>query len=655
MKLGLLPLFRPESFTKDGFTASGLEYFSANALAEIAGFVEAQFPTIRVVTRLALNELLRDKPDIVLLWTTSACFWQVQPTAESLKTYLDVPVWLAGPHISYVPQSLPAEVDIAILGEVELPLQQLLAIFLKQPEAGPMQYRKVPGILYQSKGRIYSGTPAQVLPSLSQLPAPKFSMLLDLKGFAAPVLRSARVTDSLVTALAYPLSRKPRPLSPEQICTQVGQMAELFPVVFRDLPLTREQLMYLSMVFVPDYYFTLNRARLEALVPIYRERQLHRRLMLIPNLPAEAFSQETLLLLRALNTRKVLLQFGPFGHQNPLLPAWTPEALDRALTLCQRFQIGVLGTLYLNPDVGTSRRQLAQTYLFLRDRIERFESLQISPLGAYPGTVVWDQFVARTKPDSAALGRFPWGGLDLEKLSPDLPLHHSQLERYGLTEIFWAFKRMSSLQAGVAQPMTEDIFDSVKQQLVGEFLKRYIRPGERLLEVPLNPQSSIHSVLPNLPALPIHQLEVRAGRMTGTPPTEPVDLILLAGTLNGLRDPEAELRRLKAWLKPEGRVMVHWLNPLHIHNLIGLLRWGVRNNTGQSPILRHIKLEEMEDLLRRCGLEPIETDYTIMEGIEAVRPTVEALANRLEHHGDLRIPQHMLYVSEIKMLARNRS
>lgn len=651
MKLGLLPLFRPESFSQGNFTATGLEYFSANALGEVAGFIQASFPEIQLCMRLALNEMLRLKPDLVILWATSSAFGQVQALAESFKTYLGIQVWLAGPHISYLPQSLPPDVDLGIIGEVELPLQQLLSIFLKQADAGPMHYRRVPGIIYQSKGRIYSGSPAQILPSLSQLPQPNYRLFLDLPGFSAPVIRSARVSDNLITALAYPPSRKIRLLHPEHLCQQISQIGENYRFLYKSFPFPPEHLHLLSPVFIPDYQFVQHRQRLEALIPLYLERNLHRQVFLIPNLTPELIQPDLIKLLKIINTRKIMLLLGPFGHTHPLLANTNPDQLEQALLLCKEHQIGVIGTLFLNPEVSTNRRQLAQTYLFVRDYLHYFEKLHVTALGVFPGTPVWEQFAAKTRPDAQALADFPWASLDWEKFSSNLPLYHTHLDRQSLGEVYQAFRHLTLIQDKISQPLQEDTFIQSRERLVKQFAKQYLKAEERILEAPLLPEIALKPLLPDYQ---IEQLEIRNGELKGKP-SAAVDMIILSGTLTALKDPAASLKQLMQWLKPGGRVYIHWLNPLNLPTLVNFLKWQAKHSRASQPNLKYIKEEEMKALLKDCGLEVIETDYTIMEGVEAARSTVETLAARLEYHASMRIPQHMLYVSEIKILAKNRS
>lgn len=652
MKLGLLPLFKPESFGPNGFSATGLEYFSANALAEIAGFVQALFPQIQLILKLNLTEMLRAQPDLVLMWATSPCFGQVQPSTESIKAFLGAPVWLAGPHISYAPQTLPDNVDLAIIGEVELPLQQLLAIWLKQPDAGLMQYRRVPGIIYQSRGRIYSGQPAQIVPQLSQLPQPNYRIFLELPGFSAPIVRSARCSDNLIMALAYPPARKTRLQHPEHLAQQIEQIADNYAVTYSRLPLSPAQRQFISPVLIPDYHFVLHRQRLEALLPIYTARRLHERVFLIPNLNIEAITSDTLELLKAFNTRRVLIQLGPFGHRSPLLPAWTPESLEQALKLCKRYNLGVTGNLFLNPDTGTTRHQLAQTFLALRDMAAGFEQLQISTIGVFPGTQVWEQFVAKTKPDSATLASFPWGSLDWERFSESLPLFHSSLDRSSLREAHQAFKNLKVRPSPLLDPVKEEMFNRSRSRTVLEFLYKYWNPGEAIIEAPVWPETALKNIAPSME---IHQLTIRAGRLAGPPPVKKAGLIALVGTLAALRDPEAALHQLKGYLAPDGRMLIQILNPLSYAVLQNFFNWNTDWSFVGYPFLKFFKLEELQALVVRCGLELAGTDYTIMEDVENVRPEVEKLADRLEYHASLRIPQHMLYISEIKLLVRNRS
>ena len=652
MKLGLLPLFKPESFSKKTFTASGLEYFSANALAEIVAFVNQQLPTIQTVIKITLSEMLDQQPDIVLLWSTSACFGLVDSISENLKTYLDIPVWLAGPHISYLPQSLPEHTDLGIIGEVEWALLNLLKLVLKDPQAGAMQYRHVPGIVYQSRGRMYSGAPAQEIPNLNQLPLPNYRLFLDLPGFSAPVIRSARINDSFLTSLAYPPSRKSRFLSTEQICLQMEQIDQNYDYLFRAYSLPKEQQHHLRPVFIPDYQLFYHPQRMEALHKDMRARNLHKKLFLIMNVPPECLNAKMLQMLQEMNVRKLMIALGPFGHHNPLFSKCPPEALAKALNLCMERQMGLIGHFILNPDVGTTRTQLAQSYQFLKKWHRAFEILQISVVGPIPGTPIWDAYMQRHKPSGEALQHFPWHSLDTEKSSPDLPLFHSHLRAQDLHEIHQAFLGIKSGKKEFLQPLTQDMHNWSKASLVNTFNQTYLKEGDRILEIVHSTDTAIKPYLQ--PYYAIDQRFVSQGKVIGPVPQEPASIILFIGSLNSLRNPLKALQEHTQYLAADGRVYIQIINPLFMRCIDRFLQWHIEQSENSYPILKFIKEEELKHMLEQSGLELLQIDYTLMDNIEAVRPSVENLAKRLEHFGPIQIPQHMLYVSEIKMLARNR-
>jgi len=651
MKLGLLPLFKPESFTKESFNASGLEYFSAHALGEVVAFVQAHFSEVQPFVCLNLQQLLQQKPDIVMLWATSPCFGLATSMAENIKTYLDIPVWLAGPHISYLPQSLPEYVDLGIIGEVELPLKHLLAIFLKQPQAGPAQYRRVPGIVYQSQGRMYSGSPAQLIADLNSLPDPNYRLFLDFPGFTAPVVRSARVADNLLTTLAYAPSRKERHLSPAKICTQLEQIAANYAFLFQSVPIPPEQRAHYCPVFIADQQLFKYPDRLLALKAEIERRGLQKSMFFIMSACPEQLNPELIMVLKFMNVRKLMFHLAPFGHQNPLFSQLQPQKLSAALRLCRRYQIDVVGFFCLNPEPGTTRQQLADTYLYLQSHYFEFERLQFSLLGPFPGLSHWEHYAKKYKPDAQALERFPWHSLDWDQLSPDLPLLHQELEPESFKQIYHRFRRLGDLCQETISPREADE-QRWNQALLAQMVSlQYLSPQARVLEVLLQPQTELRPFIQL--EHPISQIQIVNGALSGALPTEPLDMILLVGSLNGLKDPRDSLQKLKQKLKADGQMYIQALNPLCVHALLKFLNWPAKRSQQHYRVLKWLKPEFLEQMLISCGMEIVKTDYTIIKDVEKVRPVVETLVNRLEHYGSVRIPQHLLYISEIKILARN--
>lgn len=652
MKLGFLPLFKPESFQENSFHASGLDYFSAHLIGELIAWVHEQVPEIQCFVQLSLGTMLKRSPDIVVIWSTSPCFGQVASLAENLKTYLDIPIWLGGPHISYLPNSLPDSVDVGILGEAEMPLLALLKAYLSQGDKlGPVHYRKIAGLIYQSRGRMYSGSPAQEVPNINRLPTPEFQHLQSIQGFSAPIVRTSRINDTLITALAYPPTRKPRLLHPEQICNQIEQVIANYKKLLVAYQVPANQARYLRPIFIPDFQFVLQKKRLEALRNEILKRRLHVDCFFIVHLPPDAITDELLKTLKGISVSKIALSLGPLGHQSPLLPPCSASTIKRAIALCQHYHIGLMGQLFLNPEVNTRRRQLAQTYRFFAEEIHGFERLHVSVLGPFPGTALWEHYQAQSRLKQTDLAHVPWDSFDWEHLSTSLPLAHTELDRPYLTEAYHRFKKLFDTNKSFKSPIKEDLDLFAKAITAQQFSEVYLNKTDRVLEV----VASHELVMQPFLFQSVEQIFVKAGKLSGSAPQQPVNLIFLLGVLNCLRDPDTALAKLSSYLAPEGRLYISIANPLFLGNISQILKWKGVQSSVHNKILKFIKPEQVIQMLEKHGFVLINQDYTIMEEVEAVRPTVETLANAMDKYGSLRIPQDALYVNEIKMLAAKRT
>lgn len=649
MKLGLLPLFKPEHFKQGAIQASGLEYFAAHALSEIVPFIQQTFDNVFPVIGLELKSLASKHPDVILLWSTSACFELASGMAESIKAYLDIPVWLAGPHISYLPQSLPAAVDVGIIGEVEVPLKQLLELYLKQPDATSAHYRRIPGIVYQSQGRMYSGTPGQMIADLNQLPTPNYRFWLDFPGFSAPVIRTARIQDNLLTALAYAPTRKSRQLSSASILKQLEQIVANYTFLFQSLPLEAHQRMYFSPVFIADQQLLAFPERLKELQALILERKLHQQIFFILSAAPEQLTPGILKQLKAMNVRKLMFQLAPFGHQNKLLSQASPERLSQVLLACKEIQIDVLGLAFLNPEPQTSRQQMARFYLYLQDHHHLFERLQTTLMAPIPGTPMWDAYAKNHKPDITTLERMPWHAMDWENISPELPLYHTQLRGAAFHEIYDAFARLGKEKQGFMGPHQGDIIYWGRAVVARSLAREHFTPTDQVLEVVLQPETACK---PFLEGYQIQQLHIRQGQLHGEWPAQPLDMLLLPGSLNGLRSPLEALKQLSQSLKPGGKVFLSVVNPLCIYLLLKFLDWPVKYSQQHYPVLRWITQPQLEDMVKTCQLEILNIGYTQIEEIDTVRPLVHNLSQHIEHFSARHVPQHLLYTSEIKLLAR---
>ena len=657
MKLGLLPLYNKGSspHNDEAFHSGGLSFFSTALLAEVAAFIHQRLPDINCTVYNKLPPLVADFPDVVLIWCTSVEFGEVSAWAESIKAALDCPVWLAGPHISYLPQSLPSQVDLGIMGEVELPLFHLLKTALQNgPESlNPTLYRKIPGLIYQSRGRMYSGAPAQEIPDLKSLPTPDISIFKNTKNYMVASLRTSRSNDSIMTRLSYPPTRKPRLYSPDQVCQNMVSIVQQFKDYLAGYPFPPRVFRQYCPIFISDYLFVLQKKRLQEIVAEMRRLHLHEVCFLIVHLPVRAINEELLRLLKSVNLQKVMLSFGPFGHDNPLLPPCTPHELDKALALCHQFRVGILEHTYMNPSPKTQRRHIFAFYKHLQKRADAFEVLVTSVLGPFPGLELWEQYqtVRKKRADLPDIESFPWHTLDWKKFHRTLPVAQPQLDRQLLTDASKAFLRLGEdritpFTAPFAQ--TERTRTEVLQ--VKAFAETYLFPEARLLEVvlldglALKPYlSSYHEVL---------QLHVKDGKVVGELPTEPVDMLVCSAALHGVRYPEQALDFMLKGLRPGGLAHFTILNPMFMGHMARVFKWPARQSLADYDVLKWFTDTELLKLLSQQNLTLVEVKHNPILQVENVRPTVELLARQFENFAATSIPQHALYIHDINVVVR---
>lgn len=656
MKLALFPLFHPSCFEQKSFQGTGLDFLSAYYLTGLLPFLEKHFPNLNLCLEIALPRLLAQRPDLVLIWSTTPSFGQVRAVAEIIKQNLEIPILLAGPHISHLPQSLPAGVDIGILGEPEIPLHQLLGIFLKDPQAGPVKYGKIPGLIYQSRGRIYSGAPAKFIQQIDQLPLPRHNLLHNLPGRSVPVVNTSRGPHSLISLLTQPPAARIRLFSPERIIEEIGQIIADYKHLYRNWPIPENFLAYLFPIYIVDELFLENPGRLEIICKGLIQRAFHKSTFFIVNAYPRQIQKETLYWLKQINTRQLILNFASFASTAaPWMPACQAQDLDRVLKLCEQFKIGAIGNYLVNPLMETSRREMAKTYWFLWENQHRFDKIQAYYLPPMPGTALWEAYQQKYKLKAEQLESFAWHTLDPERYQPGNPILNRSLDSVSFTEIMQQMQKQLSPPSNPAlemakTPMKRDQGYQAEINSVKEIQKKFLKPGMHILEILLEPQFSLK---PHLPEnfCQLEQLPVQAGKLQGRP-AQPVDLIVMRGALNGLLQPEQTLQALSSWLKPEGEILINVLNAQNIALMLTLLNWELERSRYSYKILRYFSEQTLRQLVKRLDMETVRVEYNIMNNIQGFKDAAEGLIKRVQNFWPIPVSSERLYIMEINMLIK---
>jgi hypothetical protein len=657
LKLAFFPLFHPSNFEGNGFQGNGIDYLSAYYLTSLIPFLEKQFPQLQICLEITLPRIMVQRPDLVLIWSTTPSFGQVDRVAEVIKQNLEVPIILAGPHISHLPQSLPTHVDIGLLGEPEIPLNQLLPIFLKDPNAGPIKYGKVPGLIYQSRGRIYSGSPTKTVQNIDQLPLPRHNLFHNLPGRSVPVITTSRGSHSLNSLLIMPPAARLRLFSAERILEEISQVTKDYRQLYRNWPVPENLLSYIFPVYISDELFLSQPERFQAICEGILSRGLEKSVFFIVSAYPDQLTRENCEWLRRINTRKVIMTFASFSNRAmTFFPGSNPQAISKALDQCDAFEMGAIGAYLVNPQFETSRQEMARTYWYLWERRSRFDKLQAVYLPPMPGTPLWEPYQQKYKLKGDDLEHQPWHQFDPERYSPSGPLLNRSLDNLSFQPIMQKSLALAADQGPIADeekaPLKQEQARQNRVNSAKVVQKKYLKPDSDVLDVLLEPSFAIS---PHLPPdfCRVQSMEIQGGELQGKA-LRPVDMILMRGSLSCLKKPAEELKKLSQWLKPGGKMLISILNTQNIAFILRTLNWELERSRYPYKLLKYYSEQTLRELLEAQGLEILDTEYTIMNNIQGFRDSAEGFMKRVQTFWPVPLTSERLYIIEICMLVKKK-
>ena len=149
------------------------------------------------------EKILNEKPDIVGFRTITAHVTLINKLSKCLKEKYGIPIIYGGPHITPIPRDLPDFVDIAVAGEGEYTITELMYLFLKNGFFPAEELEKIRGISFTKAGKVCFTGYREYISDLDALPTPDFSicdkecftprvrwLFLDTPVFGIPYARS---------------------------------------------------------------------------------------------------------------------------------------------------------------------------------------------------------------------------------------------------------------------------------------------------------------------------------------------------------------------------------------------------------------------------------------------------------------------------------
>jgi len=346
----------------------------------IESYLEKYLPSAEVFISTDLNKILDWEPDIIGVSSVTENFSIACKNIEILKKSTEVPIIIGGVHISILPDNLPHECSLGVIGEGEETILELLKLFLKYKKFEESKLKDIKGIVYRNSDGIINITRKRPLINpLDKIPWPN-RHFIDLLG------------------ITHTISSRGCPYKCIFCSTSTfwnGFRAHSASYVAGEIKSIMEHISPPHIKFFDDL-FIADKKRIKELADFVKKEKL---------CPEHGFSCFGRAELMDRDMMEVLKQMGFTGiaiGMESASPAIlkklkgnsTVEINQRTLDLCREYDIHTTCSFVIGTP-GETEEDLRKTYEFIIQNEQKITEIEICPLVPFPGTELWDYALER--------------------------------------------------------------------------------------------------------------------------------------------------------------------------------------------------------------------------------------------------------------------
>jgi radical SAM superfamily enzyme YgiQ (UPF0313 family) len=393
------------------------ETFAPNlGLGYIASYLRAYVDDVEVC--LAAHDwaevLETFRPQLVGISTVSQNFNRAQRMAHTSRQ-AGALVVVGGPHISALPETLSADMDLGVIGEGEETLAEIVQVLREHgPRVGPSQWAEVPGLVFRNPdGSLHLAPPRPRIDPLDKIPFPARDLLPRNSSYYH-MISSRGCPYDCVFCSSTRFWGQVRFHSPEYVVREIEQMLNLYQPQ--------------HLVFFDDL-FIASRKRFSRIVELIEEKSIQKQVAFQVQVRANLIDQETVDLMRRMNVFSTMigLESGNEATLRYLKGSIKLAQNQRAVDLLSAAGIEIAATFIIGAPQET-RQEILQTLDFIKcNRLTEARTYLLTPL---PGTPIWEH--ARQR--GLVSNDMDWDQLDLtenpsKKISLSETLRIEELDR----------------------------------------------------------------------------------------------------------------------------------------------------------------------------------------------------------------------------------
>lgn len=331
----------------------------------------------KIVYDHVAEELTGFHPDVVGIRCVSQNYNRARKYAQMAKRQ-GLPVLIGGPHISAVPTSLSRDMDVAVIGEGEATIVELVRLFIAEGKLDTDHMSDIQGIAYWHDGQLTFTEAQPLIPRLDDILFPARDLLKIDKHTYMFTSRGCPYRCSFCFSTRF--WRKVRFASAQYVVNEIKEIISNYNVNF---------------ISFYDDLFIANQRRLEQIVRLLEEENIVGRVKFSCNCRANLVRDEVVRLMKRMGM--VSVGMGLESGSDRVLRYLKGENIsvadsEKAVALLNRYGIVANASFVIGSPTET-REEILETLDFIKSNDLSFvDTYLLTPL---PGTLVWEYAKSR--------------------------------------------------------------------------------------------------------------------------------------------------------------------------------------------------------------------------------------------------------------------
>lgn len=363
-------------------------------LGYLASYLNKYYPKCKIEivdndnTQDVIKKIIESKSDLIGFSAFTPNYYKVEQTARKIKETLNTPLIIGGPHITPIPHTLNKCFDLAVLGEGEKTLLELIKLFNKEKKFTPSKLKEIRGIAFHDKNKIVITPPRKLIKFLDKIPLPA-RYLFDMESYLKPknilcnnklikgtsILTSRGCPYHCIYCQASAMWGKIRLHSAKYVVEEIKMLYKKYNV---------EGICIVDDLFISDI------GRVRKIVDGLKKEKLLGKIKYLVDGRANLINDETLEVLKEMGVVQISIGFESASKKilkylkNGTV---TLEQNYKAVETIKKHNIDIYGQFMIGTP-GETEEDLLKTFNFIKDNHLTHSHLSITtPL---PGTELWE-------------------------------------------------------------------------------------------------------------------------------------------------------------------------------------------------------------------------------------------------------------------------